>query len=207
MADDLSSDSVAPRGIDLIAGTAGKTNRGQSTQTPATVAPTNLITGVTTANPGVVTTTTAHGLVTGQLVAVAGVTGATQANGVWVVTVISATTFSVPVNVTGTFSSTGGTFTPANPGIEVSGHGTLRFDQIITAKSGTSTPTLTGAVYTSYDNGVTDTWRLVGSALTGQTAAGTVRQVFTGLDRWVCFATQVTGATPSFTLTASGELV
>jgi hypothetical protein len=205
--DDLSSDSPAPRGVDLIAGTIGKLNRGDeaATPTPVTIAPTNLITGVSTANPGVVTTTSAHGLVTGQLVAIAGVAGATMANGVWVVTVVSPTTFSIPVSCSG--YSSGGLFVPASPGVECSGHGTLRLDLVVSAKSGTSTPTLTGNVYTSFDNGVTDPWREVGSAMTGVTATGTVREVFPGLDRWVCFAAQVSGTTPSFTFSCSGEVV
>jgi hypothetical protein len=79
---------------------------------PAGSQPANLnVSGVSTANPGVVTTSAAHGLTTGQTVTIASVGGATQANGTWVVTVLSATTFSIPVNVTGTYTS-GGTVTP-----------------------------------------------------------------------------------------------
>ena len=52
------------------------------------------------ANPTVVTTTLAHGLVTGNLVTIAGSNSTPTINGTWVVTVLSATTFSVPVNVT-----------------------------------------------------------------------------------------------------------
>lgn len=73
------------------------------------------ISGVTTANPGVVTTSTAHNFTTGQQVVVASVGGATQANGTWAVTVVDATHFSVPVNVTGTYSS-GGTANPEGYG-------------------------------------------------------------------------------------------
>jgi hypothetical protein len=69
------------------------------------------ITGVTTANPSVVTAA-AHGLVTGQWVTIASVGGATQANGLWQVTVLSSSTFSIAVNVTGTYT-TGGTVTPS----------------------------------------------------------------------------------------------
>jgi hypothetical protein len=73
------------------------------------------ITGVTTANPGVVTTTSAHGLIDGDQIQITGVNGATQANvtGYAKVTGYSTTTFglysdaalSTGVNVTGTFST------------------------------------------------------------------------------------------------------
>lgn len=68
------------------------------------------ISGVTTADPGVVTTVGNHNLTTGDTVTIASVGGATQANGTNVVTVLSATTFSIPVDVTGTYTS-GGTVT------------------------------------------------------------------------------------------------
>lgn len=66
------------------------------------------ISGVTTANPGVVTIT-AHGLTIGKTytIVITGVLGATQANGTWQATVIDANTFSIPVNVTGAYSSAG----------------------------------------------------------------------------------------------------
>lgn len=70
------------------------------------------ITGVTTANPGVVTVGSTAVLQTGQTVVIAGVAGATQANGTWTATVINATTLSIPVNVTGTYSGSGATLTP-----------------------------------------------------------------------------------------------
>lgn len=75
-----------------------------------------VITGVTTANPGVITAT-AHGLTTGQTAFVAGVAGATQANGTWAVTVLTANTVSIPVNVTGAYTS-GGTITATNGSIQ-----------------------------------------------------------------------------------------
>jgi hypothetical protein len=70
----------------------------------------NVITGITTANPGVVTTTVPHGFATGDTVTIAGVVGAPEANGTWTVTVLSDNTFSIPVNVTDTWTS-GGTVT------------------------------------------------------------------------------------------------
>jgi len=65
------------------------------------------ISGVSTANPTVVTTAAAHGLTTGNQVTITGIVGATQANGTWAVTVTDATHFTVPVNVTGTYASGG----------------------------------------------------------------------------------------------------
>lgn len=68
------------------------------------------VAGVSIANPGVVTTNSAHNLTTGDVVQIASVGGATQANGIFPVTVLSATTFSIPINVSGTYTS-GGTVT------------------------------------------------------------------------------------------------
>ena len=64
----------------------------------------------TVANPTVITTASAHGLQTGQEVTIAGSTGYTAAiNGTHSVTVISPTTFSIPVNVS--VAGSGGTIT------------------------------------------------------------------------------------------------
>lgn len=62
------------------------------------------------ANPSVITTGAAHGFLTGHQVAIAGHAGSTPSiNGTHVVTVLSPTTFSIPVNVT--VGGTGGTAT------------------------------------------------------------------------------------------------
>ncbi len=67
----------------------------------------------TLANPSVVTTPVPHGLTTGDIILIAGViTSNPTINGSRTVTVISTTTFSVPVNVT--TAGTGGTFVRAN---------------------------------------------------------------------------------------------
>lgn len=65
------------------------------------------ITGNTVANPTVVTTATPHGLITGQTVTIADSDSTPTLNGARVVTVLSPTTFSVPVNasVVGTVGS------------------------------------------------------------------------------------------------------
>ncbi len=210
MTDDLSSDSVSPVGIDLVLGRRGSFTRGGSlAATPLALAPTtaNTITGVSTANPGVVTTSAAHGLTTGAMVGIIGVAGATQANGIWKVTVLSPTTFSIPVNVTGTYSGSGAFWVSCGPAVEVSGRLGLRLDAVATALTGTS-PSTTFSIWTSYDNGGMDPWSQVGSSLPALTTLGRITQVFAGLDRWVMLGVQFSGsATPAQTLTASGELV
>lgn len=71
------------------------------------------ITSNTLANPSVVTTEKPHGLTTGDKVFIAGVaTSSPTINGERTVTVISTTTFSVPVNVT--TAGTGGTMVKAD---------------------------------------------------------------------------------------------
>jgi hypothetical protein len=85
-------------------------------------------------------------------------------------------------------------------GIEVAGGADLRADLVITAAATTMTIT----IQTSFDNGVTDAWRTV-AAFPAQTATGTVRQVFAGLDRWV--RANVTAITGSFTFSLSGEIL
>jgi hypothetical protein len=66
-----------------------------------------VVSGVSVANPAVVTTSTAHGLTTGQQVTISGTGGATAVNATWTVTVLSGTTFSVPVNNTNAWTSGG----------------------------------------------------------------------------------------------------
>jgi hypothetical protein len=65
------------------------------------------VSGVSVANPAVVTTSAAHGLATGQQVTISGVGGATAVNGTWTVTVLTSTTFSVAVNNTNAWTSGG----------------------------------------------------------------------------------------------------
>ncbi len=78
-----------------------------STYTPP---PVDTITGNTVANPTVVTTSSPHYLVTGDTVTITGSNSTPTLNGLRTVTVLSATTFSVPVNVT--TAGTTGTVTP-----------------------------------------------------------------------------------------------
>lgn len=72
------------------------------------LAQTGTITGVTNANPAVVTSA-AHGLTTGQSVAISGVGVATGVNMTNTITVVDANSFSVPVAAGGAYTS-GGTW-------------------------------------------------------------------------------------------------
>ena len=68
------------------------------------------ITNITNAGQAVITTNLNHGYLTGQLVGIAGATGITALNGnAYPVTVLSPTTFSVPVNTSalGTYTGNG----------------------------------------------------------------------------------------------------
>jgi hypothetical protein len=68
------------------------------------------ITSSSVANPSVITTPVPHGLTSGQTILIAGHSGSSPTiNGERTVTVVTATTFTIPVNVT--VGGTGGTFT------------------------------------------------------------------------------------------------
>lgn len=73
------------------------------------------ITSNTQANPTVITTPVPHGLTTNDKVLIAGNSGSSPTiNGERVATVISTTTFSVPVNTSAGTGGTGGTFVKAD---------------------------------------------------------------------------------------------
>ena len=78
------------------------------------VGSTILVTGITNANPGVVTTNLNHGYTTGQVVNIAGVVGMSGINGVpLTATVLTQNTFSIGINTTGSGAWTsGGVVTP-----------------------------------------------------------------------------------------------
>ncbi|MEE9359075.1 MAG: hypothetical protein V3U85_01190 [Hyphomicrobium sp.] len=126
---------IAARGVlqkaDASSKVTGRHNRGQILQilqqktadwdtesTPAdyTLDVTQRVVPITSnsvANPSVVTTPVPHGLTTGDIILISGETGSTPTiNGERVATVITTTTFSVPVNVT--IGGTGGSFVKAN---------------------------------------------------------------------------------------------
>jgi hypothetical protein len=76
------------------------------------------ITYSTAALPSVITTAAAHGLASGQIVEIAGHLVNTAVNGTWAVTVISTTTFSVPVAGSG-IGGVSGTVTLQPPDADI----------------------------------------------------------------------------------------
>jgi hypothetical protein len=129
------------------------------------------ITAVSTANPGVVTST-AHGLATGDIVTIASVGGATQANGTWPVTKLTANTFSIPINVSGTYTSGGtattvatrisGSTSPATPVVkscQIKGTNAMALDRFFLGANGTKGEqlangfrTITGSIDCEFEN-------------------------------------------------------
>lgn len=143
------------------------------------------ITSNSAANPSVITTPVPHGLTTGQVILISGVaTSSPTINGERIVTVISPTTFSVPVNVT--IAGSGGSFVKAS-----TVNGGAAYQQI-TALSG-----FTGFVgkirHSADDTTYADlaTFANVTSAPNAQrvaVAAGTT------VNRYLCFDGAVTGS-------------
>lgn len=82
-------------------------------------------------------------------------------------------------------------------------HSTARLDLTVTAASGT-TPSLTVTVETSKDG---STGWVSAGAFGAVTGAGTSRKTAGGLDRFVRVSWAITGTTPSFTFTVTGELI
>jgi len=80
------------------------------------------VTGITQANPGVVTTNLNHGFTTGQVINIAGVVGMTAVNNTpLTITVLTQTTFSIGVNTSGYGAYvSGGVVTPNLRNISVS---------------------------------------------------------------------------------------
>lgn len=104
------------------------------------------------ANPTVITTPANHGLQTGQAIVIAGSNSTPSINGAFNVTVLSDTTFSIPVNVTvagsaGTWATVLSTITAntsaASTVITSTAHG-LSTGQQINIKGSTSSPSLNG---------------------------------------------------------------
>ena len=80
------------------------------------------VTGITQANPGVVTTNLNHGFTTGQVINIAGVVGMTAVNNTQLtITVLTQTTFSIGVNTSGYGAYvSGGVVTPNLRNVSVS---------------------------------------------------------------------------------------
>jgi len=82
------------------------------------------ITGNTAANPTVVTTSAAHDLVTGAKVQITGSNSIPAINGTFTVTVLNATTFSIPVDLSGGTAGNAGTVVAFDDTDETFGNGT-----------------------------------------------------------------------------------
>ncbi len=80
------------------------------------------VSGITNANPGVVTTNLAHGLSSGNVIALTGIVGMTELNGVSLtITVLTPYTFSIGVNTSGySIYISGGEITPNPRNVTVS---------------------------------------------------------------------------------------
>lgn len=96
----------------LTAGAIFKSGLNIATLEGATLA----VSGITQANPGVVTTSTNHNLATGDQIQITGIVGMTELNGVEVaVTVITEKTFSIAVNTSGYVAYVSGGVVSPNP--------------------------------------------------------------------------------------------
>ena len=106
------------------------------------------ITSSSVANPTLITAAAVHGLTTGDSILIAGHTGSTPAlDGTHVVTVVSTTTFTIPVNVT--VGGSGGTMTLIS-----TRYGIIAYLQVVDIATGT--PTV--VIEESQDNGSSDAW-------------------------------------------------
>lgn len=79
----------------------------------------NSITSVSNASPAVITTDLTHGLSNGESVTISGSEGITSINGTFTATVLTSTTFSIPVDTTSAGTYTGGGILDTNPRNEV----------------------------------------------------------------------------------------
>lgn len=86
---------------------------------------------------------------------------------------------------------------------ETGDKGTLRLSLAITAISGSGA---TLQVQLETRKNADDTWRTV-DAFPAQTATGTTRKTFSGIDRFVRPVCSIAGSTPSVTFSLSGEAV
>jgi hypothetical protein len=136
------------------------------------------ISGNTIANPTVVTTTTPHGYQNGDSVNITNSNSTPSINGDYVVSNVTSTTFTIPVNVTGTGSQ--GTVQKTSSRL-----GGVLTAVLLSIGSGTN---YTLQWQTSADNGVADAYTnvasLVTSALTAAAAESRVRLNNVLIKRW-----------------------
>lgn len=144
------------------------------------------ITSNTQASPTVITTTVPHGLTTGQVILIAGNTGSDATlNGERTVTVISTTTFSVPVNCS-VAGGTGGTFvrsSTVNGGVGY---------QAVSAFSGFTG--FVGLIRHSVDDTTYATLVTFANVTSGPVAERVVVAAGTTVNRYLCFDGDVTGS-------------
>lgn len=142
------------------------------------------IASISTANPGVVTTSVPHGLTTGQKVLISGTTTTPSVNAEQTVTVLTTTTFSIPVNVTSGQAGAGGQFVLSNTVnggvgyLEVSDYSGFT-NVVVKIRS--------SADDTTYADLITFTTVTAAPTAERLTVAGTV-------DRYLCVTGTVTGA-------------
>lgn len=135
------------------------------------------VTGISAANPAVVTTSVAHGFITGQKATITGVTGVAPMPGLstavftGTVTVVSATTFSVPFNSTGgTYTSGGTTVQPFQPGQVAVMQSWTGFDGTAGVSGATSAP----AYPTIALSGLSSQANIVGVIVGGEVAGAPI---------------------------------
>lgn len=141
------------------------------------------ITSNSQANPSVVTTTVAHGLTTGQVILISGVSDSdADINGEQTVTVLSDTTFSVPVDAT-TSAGTGGSFVRCS-----TVNGGVGFQQVSAVSGFTN---YVGTLYDSPDDSTYSSLLAFADTTTG--IAGESVAVSGTVDRYLVHDGNVTG--------------
>lgn len=102
------------------------------------------VTNMTATSPTILTTSAPSGLTTGRTVTIEGSNSTPSVDGVYQVTVISPTTFSIPVNVTNNGITAITNISIANPTVVTSAdHGLISGDQIL-IRGSNSTPSING---------------------------------------------------------------
>lgn len=118
-------------GQDTFASAGSGSSKDDGTQADAVT-----ITSSSVANPTLITAAAVHGLTTGDSILIAGHTGSTPAlDGTHTVTVLTTTTFTIPVNVT--VGGSGGTMTLIS-----TRNGVIAYLQVVDIASGTPTVTI-----------------------------------------------------------------
>jgi len=171
----------------LAAKTADWNTKSLGTPVDFTLDPSQVTVPITSnsiANPTVVTTPTPHGRATGDVILISGVaTSSPTINGQQTITVIDATHFSVPVNVT--IAGTGGSFVRANSSAGGAGY------QQVTDLSG-----FTGFIGKLRDSADDITYADIPITFANVTSAPNAQRVtFAGvIDRYVSYDGDTTGA-------------